>query len=276
MAWNARRCKCAVPDCPESKTIFPMKKVGGEHLYGEHGILPSPRFGEALIFLDPRTGVGPPKGRHSRDHAPSEEEFQSLLEVCQDERDRLIIMVLGYSGLRSREFLRMRQDWLKEGKIFVPLTDPVTGFKAKTKAAARAVPLLDISRETWYLLTDWFERHERIGFSYPTLWLRVRNAGRRAYLSKPLSPHALRAYCATKWAYRLGNPFLLMDLFGWTTPGVATAYVRSVGKALEDAVKKWNGVERPRTRRRWRRATLTQPVRRRVTKVTKLTPSEPF
>jgi hypothetical protein len=54
---------------------------------------------------------------------------------------------------------------------------------------------------------------------------------------KHVTPHALRAYCATKWAYNLGNPFLLMDLMGWNRPEVAIAYVRSTGRGLEDALR---------------------------------------
>ncbi|MEE9236529.1 MAG: tyrosine-type recombinase/integrase [Thermoplasmata archaeon] len=203
--------------------------------------MPGPWSKNALMMVDPPRETGRPKGRHSRDNAPTEGEFQRLLDVCLDERDRLILMVLGNSGLRSKEFLTMRQEWLRDGKVFIPSADPKTGFTCKTRAASRAIPLRDMSEETWEVLTDWFEEHDRAGFCHGTMWLRVKNAGRRAHLGKHLFPHALRALFATRWAYRLGNPFLLMDLMGWSTPGIAIAYVRSVGKAVEEAVRDWKG-----------------------------------
>ncbi len=51
----------------------------------------------------------------------------------------------------------------------------------------------------------------------------------------------LSGYCATKWACNLGNPYLLMDLMGWSNPDVAIVYVRSTGRGLEEAVMTWNG-----------------------------------
>jgi hypothetical protein len=38
---------------------------------------------------------------------------------------------------------------------------------------------------------------------------------------------------ASMWAYRLGSSFLLQEIMGRASPGVATAYVRSTGRPLE-------------------------------------------
>ncbi len=210
---------------------------------------------------------------HSRDRAPTRKEYARLLEAAEDDLDRLIFHVLGKAGLRSKEFLYLRWAWLKEGKIHVPYEDAESGFRAKTPRAARAIPLEKMDPEVWDVLRTWWARRELglpgwaprmrtrrkigggrtrvvwkgqpgsptpLGICHATLWRRVMLGGKRADLSKPLTPHGLRAYCATTWAYRLGNPYLMMSLFGWTTPGVAIAYVRNSGKAVEDAVDLWN------------------------------------
>ncbi len=197
--------------------------------------------------------------RHAKDNAPTVEEYERLLDAARDERDRLSILVLGEGGFRANEFLHIRPAWLQDGKVRIPLADPTNGFTAKTKRGARAVPLWGLHRPAWDALTDHFTDHEALGFKYHALRLRTIAAGKRAGLEKHVTPHALRAYCATKWAYNFGSPFLLMDLMGWTRPEVAIVYVRSTGRGLEDALRSWNGNGHGRGNRlqafrdRWRR-----------------------
>lgn len=179
--------------------------------------------------------------RHSKDHAPTPEEFERLLDAARDERDRLSILVLGEGGFRANEFLHIRPAWLDGGhRVTIPLADPLTGFAAKTDMAARSIPLRKMSRYAWDVLVDYLEKHGEIDFKYHSLRNRTLAAAKRAGVEKQVTPHPLRAYCATKWAYRIQNPFTLMELFGWATPGVAIAYVRSTGVQAEKAVDRWN------------------------------------
>lgn len=178
--------------------------------------------------------------RHAKDNAPTVEEFGRLLDAAMDNRDRLSILVLGEGGFRANEFLSIRPIWLENGKVKIPMVDPTNGFTAKTESSARTVPLRKMSRYAWDVLEDHIDTHESIGFGYHTLRNRTMAAGVRAGIPKKITPHPLRAYCATKWAYRLGNAFALMNLMGWTRPDVAFAYVRSTGIQAERAVDKWN------------------------------------
>lgn len=241
---KARRCLCALPGCPEK---FSTMKAGNAHLREDHGIrLIWPGYMDGLVFLDPPVALG--KRGHSKDYAPTPEEYTRLLDVAEDELDRLAFLVLGQAGLRSKELLYLRPSWLRDGVIHVPYQDPTTGFRAKTRNADRAIPIREMSREAWEVLEEWYTNPPRkvgwssktpLGISQPTLWDRVRKGGERAGLSRRVFPHALRAFCATTWAYRL-NPFTLQTLMGWSRPDVAIAYVRSSGRRLEDAVMAWN------------------------------------
>lgn len=179
------------------------------------------------------------KGRRgsARDWAPTEEQYEKVLNVAKDERDHLILSVLGESGLRSNEFLNIRPTWLDDGFVTIPPMDE--GFRAKTIASARRIPLRLMSRRAWDLLVDYVEAYGEMDFCYGTVYLRVKNAGHRAALPQRLKPHALRAYCATKWAGRIQNVFTLMELMGWETPGVAMRYIRMTGKRAEKAVRDW-------------------------------------
>ncbi len=241
-----RRCQCALPGCSEKKRVFPTIKEGRAHLGILHGIKPPwPTYEDGLVILDPPNVHYGRRGR-TRDFAPTTEEYERLLDAARDEADRVFFLVLGESGLRSSELRHLRPSWLWDGTLHVPYRDPEMAWKAKTKQAARAVPLRRMNGEAWDILEDWCARPARwkpdfpLGISAFALWERVRNGGRRAGLSRRLFPHALRSYCATKWAYNLGSPFVLMDLMGWSSPKVAIAYVRSTGRGLEDAVMAWN------------------------------------
>ena len=231
--------------------MFSTMKAGNAHLREAHGIqLPWPKYEDGLVILDPSYLPHRGKRGHAKDFAPTPEEYARLLEAAEDELDRLAFKVLGEAGLRAKELLYLRPSWLREGTLHVPYRDAETGFRAKTRNADRAIPLWEMSREAWEILEEWITDPPRsarwgsptpLGVSHATLWERVRRGGRRAGLSRRLFPHALRAYCATTWAYRLGNPFTLQVLMGWSSSKVAIAYVRSTGRALEDAVMAWNG-----------------------------------
>ncbi len=169
---------------------------------------------------------------------PSDEDYERLLDNASDSKDRLILYVLGEGGFRAKEFLSIREPWLEDGDVRIPLADPATAFTAKTSAASRVVPLKDMSRAAWDVLADWVEGNGGIGMCHGTLWLRVRNAGRRAELPKKLFPHALRARCASYWAYRIDNIYDFMELFGWSTPKIAMLYVKQTGVRGKTAVRK--------------------------------------
>ncbi|MFQ6013059.1 MAG: tyrosine-type recombinase/integrase [Thermoplasmata archaeon] len=102
-----------------------------------------------------------------------------------------------------------------------------------------------MDRTAWNLLDDSMKDAERMKMCHGTVWLSVRNAGRRAKLRLPIFPHALRAYSATKWAGRIQNPFTLMELMGWETPGVAMRYIATTGKRAQRAVRGWKSSGSP-------------------------------
>lgn len=234
---KARRCQCAVPDCSkEFLTIL----AGRAHLRESHGIRVTERkYEEALVILDPaRTKMSQKRG-YSRDYVPSQEEYLRVLDEARDGLDHVIFNTLGEGGLRERELVHLRRYWLEDGKLVIPAADPVSGFHAKTRRAARTIPLKDMSRSAWHILRDWFEDHEGVGVCATTVWRRVMLAGRRGGLRRQLFPHALRARCATYWAYRINNVTILQDVFGWESPQVAQRYIAHAGGQAERAFREW-------------------------------------
>ncbi len=175
----------------------------------------------------------------SKNYVPTPEEYERLLDAARDPLDKVVLNTLGETGLRSREFLSIRRYWFDDGKLIIPDFDPKTGFRAKTMRAARTIPIRGMNEKSWMILRNWFEEHEKIGVTPVTLWNRVRKAGLRAELGRKLFPHALRARCATVWAYRLNNERVLQDIFGWESSKVAERYIAHAGGRSERAVRDW-------------------------------------
>lgn len=174
----------------------------------------------------------------ARDWAPSREEYEALKDACLDDRDRLCLYVPAEGGFRVGEFCAIRRPWLDDGDVVIPAQDPETGWTPKTPQGARRIPLKWMDRRASELLSSVVEDYGWIGIKRGGVWLRVRKLGERVGLPK-LYPHALRSYCATTWAYRLGDPFALQELMGWSTIGIALRYVRRTGRRGKDAVKRW-------------------------------------
>lgn len=234
---KARRCECAIPDCLGE---FPTIVTGRAHLREFHGIrVTERRYEDALMILDPpRIHEGRKRG-YSRDYVPSREEYLRILGEAQDGVDRVIFNTLGEGGLRERELVHLRRYWLEDGKVVIPAADSDSGFRAKTRRAARTIPLREMNPEAWRILLEWFERHEELGVCATTVWRRVHLAGRRAKLRNRIFPHALRARCATVWAYRLNNVRVLLDIFGWEDAQTAERYIQRSGVRAVRAFQEW-------------------------------------
>lgn len=178
----------------------------------------------------------------SHDLAPTNEEYEKLLDGVKDGTDRLIVVVLGHGGFRAGEFVSIRPDWLRDGRVVIPPADPRTAFRAKTPASARAVPLKKNSRYAWDQLEEWVREHDGVGFLQPTVNYRVTQMGLRI-LDRRLIPHAFRAYCAMQLAVRTeGNIYGMMNFMGWDTPLMAIYYAKAVGvfaeRALDRAIQR--------------------------------------
>lgn len=80
---------------------------------------------------------------------------------------------------------------------------------------------------------------DRIGLSRFGVWTRVKNMARRARLTKPVTPHGLRATGAT-WAASAGlSAQALRELFGWANLETAQFYIeKSAGTAAAELEEK--------------------------------------
>jgi len=59
-----------------------------------------------------------------------------------------------------------------------------------------------------------------------TVYRIVQKVASRSGLKRKVYPHSLRATAATRVAYKITNPVILCDLFGWKQLKMAEYYIR--------------------------------------------------
>lgn len=180
-----------------------------------------------------------PKRGRSEQHTRSNEEVEALLKECQNLEDRLALELAVYLGMRASEICHLRRDWIKEGEIRIPKSQPCgcSSCKgiwwAKSEASVRAIPIPGLIAND---LRAFLELSDGFHLSRQALWQKVRQIGRRAKIKGDVYPHSLRATAATRLASSLTAPELCYTL-GWASISMGEHYV-SIARAKEGASKK--------------------------------------
>lgn len=181
---------------------------------------------------------------HSRDDILTRDEMAALDNAATDPLDRVILFSLASYGMRADELASMRSDWLDfhKGLIRIPETDRVTKWQPKSAAGARTIPALDMSAAGWDAIRRYMTAHEAIDISRQTIYRRIVKLSRSAGIERRIYPHALRATAATEAAYKINNPAVLCDIFGWSDLKTAQIYIKRAGGRAQEAVRRaYNG-----------------------------------
>ncbi len=179
-----------------------------------------------------------PEG-HSRDDMLSRDEFNSMAAAADDPLDKVILYALAAYGMRANELASMRRDWLNfhRGLIKIPEQDRITKWKPKSTAGARTIPALDMNPEGWDAIKRYMTAHDEIAISRQTIYRRIVKLARSAGIDRRVYPHALRATAATEAAYKISNPSVLCDIFGWSDLKTAQIYIKRAGGRAQEAVR---------------------------------------
>lgn len=186
----------------------------------------------------------------TRENLLSEEEVDKVKRVCRHHYEVLLINGQLYTGMRISEFLHLNRRWISwvEGVIRIPERMPCNCeecvkkrggvWTPKTKEAVRAIPILPEVKE---LFKEFFKDHRQVGDYIGTrnvAYYHVKQIGKRARLSHPIFPHALRGTFAYMMAKKRLDVFRLKDLMGWASLEPAVWYVKFAGMELRDEVIK--------------------------------------
>ncbi len=172
----------------------------------------------------------------SKDDALTDAEFELLLSKCatSDPRERLIILLAGELGLREGEIAALQSSWLnfQRGHIIIP-SKTEQGWTPKRPDSARTIPAFKMSPRAWEAVRTYFTAHAALDITRMTVYRIVQRVVSRTDLRKRIYPHSLRATAATKLAYKVHNPLILCDIFGWKQLSMAEYYVRRAGGRTE-------------------------------------------
>ena len=176
----------------------------------------------------------------SRDDSLTRAQFDRLLSGAKDSRTKLVILCAGDLGLRESEIAHFKKSWVdfQSGSITIPSSQPCGcahcskqgGWKPKTRAGARTIPARELSPRAFEAIRLYCTANEELGIHRNTVWREVRRAAQAAGLEFEVYPHALRATAATEAAYSISSPWVLCDLFGWSSITTALYYIRRSGE----------------------------------------------
>jgi integrase len=180
----------------------------------------------------------------------TKEEVYRFIEVCENQRDRALLMVLWDSGCRIGELLN-----LKIGDI--ELCQQYASIRVNGKTGERKIHLVESLPE----LQLWLQMHPKSNNPDKPLWIDlkdgekpiqpptvlklVRKYAGKAGLNKKVSPHSFRHSRATELAKVLTEQELKVR-FGWIQDSkMASTYVHLSGKDVENKILSLYGVAQP-------------------------------
>ena len=209
-----------------------------------------------------RTIFNKPK---TKDNLLSSEETEAMLKGAMGLKERLVVHVPIFTGMRISELIHMRGDWInwRDQMISIPesqpcdcrdcrephfdeegrVTKPPETWQPKTRDSVRSIPIVP---EISGLLWDYFSKHKTVMETVPSrgsAWYHFRKATKRAGIGHPVFPHAARGTHATILARSDFNPFELKDAMGWKKIATAEDYIKLSGRQVKRAYdEKWKGV----------------------------------
>ena len=184
------------------------------------------------------------------EHLLTEDEVKKLAETCQNQRDRVVVLVLYETGCRVGEILTM-----KFGDVQFDIHGAVMILKGKT--GPRRARIIFSAKA----LSEWLNHHPSRLDSESPLWTSFESAGStkpleyyafrkmlsvtaaRANIAKRVNPHAFRHARASNLANVLTEA-QMKEYLGWVGDSkMASTYVHLSGRNIDNALLKLNGIK---------------------------------
>jgi integrase len=159
--------------------------------------------------------------RHQFNPPRIAEAFDKLLPLCRIERDRALLALLRYGGLRISEAITLRAS---------DITFPHQQLQVSI-AESKTTPRDPLVWRATKFLRDYLDRSAPSGWLFPTLHGHISKRTVEGWFIEwsstigfHVTPHDFRRLCATEMAAKFGiRP--LMDYFGWSSVATAEIYI---------------------------------------------------
>ena len=201
--------------------------------------------------------------RHQFNTTRIREAFDALLPLCHSERDRALLALLRYGGLRISEAVHLKAGDITfpEGQLQVSITVSKTNPRdiLAWRATRHLRDYIDRSpagSDRWLFPSRKGGHLSRRTFES---WL----ARESAAVGYRISPHDLRRLCATEMAKKFGLQ-VLMDYFGWESAQTAQVYIDKARGSSAEAIRGELGIGNKSTlfttEKCWRCGSANQPA----------------
>ena len=159
----------------------------------------------------------------------SEEEVARLIESASTSYHRVILMTLYGTGLRREELCRLKVTDVDSQRMVIHVRQ---GKGNKDRDVTLSPRLLEVLRGYWkwrkpktYLFPSPYRRRVEQPIDSKTVWYAVREAARRAGITKKVSPHLLRHSWATHLLERGTDLKTIQALLGHVDLEATTIYL---------------------------------------------------
>jgi len=159
----------------------------------------------------------------------SEEEVARLIESASTSYHRVILMTLYGTGLRREELCRLKVTDVDSQRMVIHVRQ---GKGNKDRDVTLSPRLLEVLRAYWkwrkpktYLFPSPYRRRVEQPIDSKTVWYAVREAARRAGITKKVSPHLLRHSWATHLLERGTDLKTIQALLGHIDLEATTIYL---------------------------------------------------
>lgn len=210
-------------------SIYERNKTLIDAFIDEHGLEPP-------YFIERR---GRPQKKWDRD-AITEDQMFAMLDKCDKERHRFMVMGLYYTGMRIGELIAMRPHWMryKDGILIINIPREEGDFKTKTKAGERIIYVTD--EKAIAVMRAWFKEHDGLGVCDVTAWKDCVSIAERAGIEQRVTPHILRHSGISRWAWdETIKPELLMKMAGHTDMSTTLkVYIHQFKDQVPESIRK--------------------------------------
>lgn len=167
---------------------------------------------EFWIYIVERRGK--PQEKWER-KAITEDRVKDMIDMCKNDRDKMIISTLFYTGMRVGEFVAMRRHWIeiKDDLLVIKVPFNEGDFQCKTKAGRRFIYVADemaIKR-----ILEWYDTHnDGVGIKRVMIWKIVKKIAIDAGIEHEMTTHSLRHSFATHLAELGMSPNYIQKIMG--------------------------------------------------------------
>lgn len=161
----------------------------------------------------------------------SEGEVAIILNACQGTREKAVVSILAYSGMRNEELCQLRVADIRMGEHMIVIKNGKGNEGRAVRVSAKCIGdirdyLSDYPRQDDELLFVSLKR--QLPFEGSTIRRMVRRIVARTRIAKKVSPHIFRHSLAVNMLSRGANIFAIKEILGHSRVGTTLLYLRSV------------------------------------------------